>query len=399
MRIFEEINKRITSKPFTYIAGLSLVLLANAGFAQTIKIFPNTVIAYPKTYDNVTLDMSNGSFIIKDKASLTIKNSNIQGTLSKAIPLLFYVEDGKLSMENTQVDVTTKNLTEHPKTQSLEYVMGLGLGNINLAGNTFKIDKLYTAGLLITTSTIPSTGLKITNNYFEKFHGVLYMIASDNALVADNTFKRNSYGQIVMIGNNSKILHNSIFFSGNYRLGNSIDVIDSTNITISKNALFTPTCHGIYVLNSHDMVIDSNRISGGITYAMNVLSNPETVKSPGDEYLTDIIKTYRMNKPVKSGISNNIAITNNTMSQNRFGVAVNDTDMLVIKNNIFVQRFADAEARKFWTNNSVLLQNVTNLTWADNLYKEAYSQEIGGDNSKSSMFVNFPQTGGVTLLK
>jgi parallel beta-helix repeat protein len=396
MSNYEDISKRMTSKTICYSAGLFLMLSTNICFAQTIKIFPNTVIAYPKTYDNVTLDLSHGSFIIKDKASLTIKNSVIHGTLSKDIPVLISVESGKLNMEKNQVDIKTQDLPEHPLTQSLQYVVQVGLGAVNLSGNTFKIDQPYTSGLLITTSSLPSTGFQIKNNFFERFHGVLYLIASDNALVADNTFKNNSYGQIVMIGNNSKIIHNSIFFSGNYRLGNSIDIIDSSNISITKNLLFTPTCHGIYVLNSLDITIDGNRITGGITYAMNVLSNPETI-SKDDAYLTTIIHSYTANHPLKNTMSNRITISNNYMAQNRYGIAVSDIDHLTIKNNYFIQRFTDNESRKFWTNNNVLLQNVTNLSWVGNLYKEAYTQEINGDNSKSSKFVNFPQTGGVVL--
>jgi len=379
-------------KLYGYCIALIALLFTSTGFAEVIKIFPNTVISYPRTYDGVTLDLSHGSFIIRDNATLTIKNSVINGTLSKSNPILFSVETGQLNFDHNQVNVKTDDLPQHPKEQSLQYVIMLGLGSLNLNGSAFQIDSIFTAGLLVTTATIPSSNIKITHNKFERFHGVLYLIASDNALVQDNTFMRNSYGQIVIIGNNDKVIHNTILFSGNYHLGNSIDVIDSNNITISKNLLFTPTCHGIYIMSSHDVVIDSNRISGGITYAMNVLSFPERLDAD-DLYLTKIAANYKM----KNTLSSNIKITNNYMSQNRFGVAASDTDGLTVKNNIFIQRFEDAEARKFWTDNSILLQNITGLVWINNLYKEAYSQAINGDNSHSSSFVVFPQTGGIVF--
>ncbi len=394
MTILSKIKGKAAS--LYYAIGLVLLLLTNTCLAETIKIFPNTVISFPKTYSNVTLDMSHGNFIVKGKASLTIKNCIVQGTLSKETPVLISVENGTLNIDSSQVSIQTVDLPQHPFTQSLQYVVQLGFGNVSFSNSNFKIDQTLTAGLLITTSTTPTTGLKFTNNTFEQFHGVLYLIASDNSLVSDNTFKRNSYGQIVIMGNNSNIIHNYIYFSGNYHLGNSIDILDSSNVSIRRNLLFTPTCHGIYVMNSHTVLIDGNRVSGGITYAVNVLSYPETAKGD-DAYLTDLLHQYRATHNTTQSISNNIIISNNVMSQNRYGIAVSDTDALQVRNNIFIQRFTDAESRKFWTNNAVLLQNVTNLAWTENLYKEAYTQEINGDNSQSGKFVVFPQTGGVVL--
>ena len=372
--------------------GILLSLIASIGNAQTIKIHRNTVITTPTTYENVTLDMSDGSFIIKTNGELKIKRSIINGTLSKDVPILFTIDNGKLNLEKNTVNIITHHLPPHPQTQSLEYVMNITLGGLNIDGNQFNIDNPFTAGLLITTASIPTTDLKFTHNRFERFHGVLYLIASDNSLVADNTFFRNSYGNIVIIGNSGKIIHNSIYFSGNDHLGNSIDVIDSSNITISNNLLFTPTCHGIYIMNSHHLAIEGNNITGGITYAMNILTYPETLEAM-DDYVVKLADSAKL--PNRQ--SGDISITNNFMSQNRYGIAASDTVNLSIKGNYFTQRFNDAESRKFWTNNNVLMQNVTNLSWQDNYYKEAYTQAIDGDNSSSSKFVPFPKTGGVVL--
>lgn len=379
------------------LIGILLLSVTKMAYAETIVIYPNTVVSFSKTYTNVTLDLSKGSFIIKNNAKLTIKNCNIIGTLSIDNPILFNVDTGTLDISNTQANITTLNLPEHPTTQSLQYVITMNQGKLYLNSNTFKIDKSFTAGFAITNANIPTTGFQITNNIFEKFHGVLYLLASDNALISDNMFGNNSYGHIVLISNNSSILRNTIAFSGNDHLGNSMDIIDSSSINIRDNLLLTPTCHGIYVLNSHNLLIDSNRIFGGITYAMNIYTYAETPSNENIKTDNDYIKVLLSTYKLKNTISNNITITNNFMSQNRYGIAASDVDGLVVSNNYFIQRFTDSDSRKFWTDNSNLLKNVTNLTWSNNLYKEAYTQAISGDNSQSNKFVVFPQTGGVVL--
>lgn len=371
--------------------GLLACLAGSASLADTVVVAPHTVIRQNTTFNNVILDMSEGSFILKNHALLTIQNSTIKGTLSIDNPVLINVEDGAVNLQNNQVTVKAIGLKPHPLTQSLQYFMQVGLGSVTMNGNKFSIDKEYTAGFLITSGSVATTGFNITNNFFSQFHGVLYLIASDNAMISNNTFTRNSYGNLVNIGNNNQIIHNTFAFSGNNRLGNAIDVIDSTNTSVRNNILLTPTCHGIYVLNSHGLLIDSNRIMGGITYAMNIYSNPETAKV--DEYLKPVIAKRK----IRNMISNNVTITNNFMSQNRYGLAVSDTDGLVVKNNTFIQRFQDDASRTFWTDNNTLLQNVTHLTWANNFYKEAFTQDILGDNSKSRMIVSFPVSGGVSL--
>jgi parallel beta-helix repeat protein len=390
MEFIHKIQKIIHIK-YYYCLGLLMLLATNTCLAQTIVISPNTVISHSKTYNNVTLDMTNGSFIIKNEATLTINNSIINGNLSEGTPLLINVDKGTLNLSNNQVNIKSIGITPHPTTQSLQYVIQVAMGGLSMTGNSFQIDQPFTAGLVITTASIPTTGINITNNNFERFHGVVYLLGTDQATISGNTLVKNTYGNLVIIGSNSKIVNNTIYFSGNNRLGNSIDVIDSNDVIVSNNMIFTPTCHGIYVFNSRDITLDSNRISGGITYGMNILSYPETLTS--DEYLTNLIRNHKFNNL----ISSNITVTNNYMSQNRYGIAVSDVDTLTVQNNIFIQRFEDNDARKFWTNNNALLQNVTNLTWLNNQYKEAFSQEENGNNSNSNSLVPFPQSGGVSF--
>lgn len=368
---------------------LSGLLLSCMSYATTIVIAPNTIIDQTMTYSNSTLDMSHGSFLIKNHAKLTLANCTVQGTLSSTNPVLFNVESGDLDFQNNTFNIKAVGITPHPLTQSLQYVMQIGSGAVKLKGNAFQIDQSYTAGLLITSSSDYTTGFQITDNKFTNFHGVLYLINSDDALVQNNLLANNSYGNIVMVGNNSKIVNNVVMFSGNNHLGNSIDLINSNNMLVSNNQLLTPTCHGIYMINSHNVTIDNNKISGGITYAVNVYTYPETSELAYLGGLTSVRKS--------NGVSNNITITNNYMAQNRYGVAASDVDNLIVSNNYFVQRFMTDEARLFWTNNDVLLKNVTHLTWTNNLYKEAFTQENDGDNSRTKYFVTFPQSAGVRI--
>lgn len=367
-----------------------LLLINNVCFATTIIINPNTVISTSKIYNNVTLDLSNGSFIIKNNATLTINDCQINGTLSDTNPVLITVDNGKLVLTNNTVNIATQNINPHPTTLSSNYVIKIAMGSVDIQENRFTIDKLFTAGLLITTSSIPTSDFKIIDNKFENFHGVLYLLNTDNALVSDNDFLINTYGNIVMIGSNSQITKNTILFAGYDSLANSIDIIDSDNILVRGNLLYTTSCHGINILNCSNLIIDGNRISAGYTYGVNILKFPAKLEHA---YLTKILVDHRMSHTTNT----NITISNNYLSQNRFGLAARSVDGLIVTDNYFIQRFTDNTARKFWTDNINLLINVSNLTWTGNLYKEAYSQDVSGDNSKSKFFVPFPQTGGVSL--
>jgi parallel beta-helix repeat protein len=393
MKFMNILSQHFKPSAFSITSALILSLTAGSSFAQTITIHRNTLIITPTTYNNVTLDMSDGSFIIKTGGALTVKNSVINGTLSKDVPILFTVDNGKLNLDNNKVKIKTLGLPQDPFKQSLQHVMNITLGSLDINANKFSIDKEFSAGFLVTTASIPTTGLKITNNRFKGFHGVLYLISSDKSLVSGNTFLRNSYGQIVIIGNDSKVINNRIYFAGNDHLGNAMDIINSNNITINNNILFTPTCHGIYVLNSSNLFIDNNTITGGLTYAMNIYTSPETVTEI-DDYVAKIASGLKF----KNLQTNNIRITHNYMTQNRYGIAISDADHIFIKGNYFLQRFEDAATRKFWTNNDVLFINVTNVTWVKNWYKEAFTQTMdNAENGISEKFVVFPKSGGVVL--
>ncbi len=379
-------------KIFIYLIGFIVLMLTRISCAEEIVVIePNTIISKPTVYNNVTLEMTNGSFVVNNKATLIIDNCIIKGTLSKNNPVLITLENGNVYLKNNRGKIKSSGIIDHPESQSLYHVIQVSRGLVEMENNYFSVNNPFKVGLLITDPSIATTNYKIINNKFEKFHGVLYLLNSNDSLIKDNTFLTDTYGNIVTIGKNINILNNSIYFSGNNHLGNSMDIIDSDNVTLSKNQLYTPTCHGIYILNSRGVVIDQNYITGGITYAMTVLTNPETLDPL--EYVSKIVGNYKM----KHRSANNITITNNYMAQNRYGIAATEVDKLTVKDNIFVQRFKDQTSRTFWTDNNILLKDVTTLTWTNNLYKEAFSQKIDGNNSQSAHFVTFPSSGGVIL--
>lgn len=383
---------------------LAVILLMVSPLSYAVVIIaPNTIINTSTTYSNDTLDLTNGSFIVKNNATLTIENCTIIGTISNANPTLINVEKGILELKNNDVQLTAAGITPHPQTQSLHYMMMFGQAQATIVGNKFKIAQIFSAGLLINDIIVGSKNIQVLNNTFENFHGVLYLLNANNITIDGNVFKANSYGNIVLVGTKGVINGNKIYFSGRKELGNAMDILDSENMMITNNVIFTPTCHGIYIIQSENVLIDGNTVTGGITYAMSILSeivfkgkNAEKLKlEDKDNYALKLV-TSLGKKSFAHRNPQNIVITNNVMGQNRYGIAAYHVDNLTVSDNYFTQRFDDAASRKFWTDNSVLLQNVTGLTWTNNIYQEAFTQINGGDNSMV-YFVEFPATGGVVL--
>lgn len=357
-------------------------------------ILPNTIISTPTTYSNTTLDMSHGNFIVKNGATLTIENSTIDGTLSGVNPSLISVELGELKLIKNQVNITAPTVSQNPKGEASFYAIRMGRSTLTLRGNTFVTDQPYTVGLLSTSVILPTKNISIINNSFEKFHGVLYLLNAHTATIDNNSFKLNSSGQIVLVGENAAITNNSLYFPGTDQLGDAIDVIASKNVNVIKNQIFTPTSIGIAITLSHDVLLDNNVITGGITYAINILSY--SALKIKNNFSAKIIE--KLDKSVFHNLSStsDITIRNNYLGQNRYGLTAVDVQNLIVENNFFTQRFEDAEKRKFWTNNDILLKNIIGLTWVNNYYKEAFTQVNGGDNSMTQ-FVPFPVSGGVVL--
>lgn len=372
---------------------IGLLILFWGGSVYADVIGPNTIISTSTTYSNTTLDMSHGNFIVRNGAMLTIENCTINGTISPENPILISVELGSIKLINNQVAITSTGISPNPKLEANYYAIKLGRASGQISGNAFIVDKQFTVGLLTTSSILPARNLIITGNSFQNFHGVLYLLNSSNTIIDNNILRLNSSGNIVVVGNKSKITNNYIYFSGLNQLGDGIDLVGAEEVTIAKNSIFTPTSVGIAVVLSRHIVLDGNVITGGITYGINLYSNTD-LSDPNIFAGKILAKLNR--KLILRSATEDITIRNNALGQNRYGIAATDVQNLAVVNNYFTQRFDDAASRKFWTDNNILLKNVTGLVWDNNLYKEAFTQVNGGDNSMTQI-VPFPASGGVVL--
>jgi hypothetical protein len=386
-----ESKKKFISKWLFRWVGLLLFLSSCSVYAEVIA--HNTIISTPTTFSNTTLDMSHGNFIVKNGASLTIENSTINGTVSPDNPTLISVELGSIKLINNQVAITSVGIEPDPKLEADYYAIKVGRASGQISANSFIVDKQFTVGFFTTSSILPARNFTISGNSFQNFHGVLYLLNSSNTIIDNNVLRLNSSGNIVVVGNKSKITNNYIYFSGLNQLGDGIDLIGAEEVTVAKNNLFTPTSVGIAIVLSRNILLDSNIITGGITYGINIYTNSDMADS--NKFAGRILA--RLNKKlILQSTNESITIRNNALGQNRYGIAATDVSNLVVVNNYFTQRFDDAASRKFWTDNNILLKNVIGLVWQDNLYKEAFTQVNGGDNSMTQI-VPFPASGGVVL--
>jgi parallel beta-helix repeat protein len=192
------------------------------------------------------------------------------------------------------------------------------------------------------------------------------------------------------VGDNNTINDNEILLSGRDELGNAIDILGSDHCKITNNNIVTATCRGIFIVSSSNCFVDNNIITGGITWGIRILSSTQPLD--GDDYA--IYLCHKRN--IALADTHDITISNNIMTQNRYGLSAINVDKLTVDGNYFSQRFEDAAQRLFWTDNAILLDNVTDLVWTNNFYKEAFTQVNGGDNSHTQIVV-FPSTGGVVI--
>src|SRR5438093_627115 len=99
-----------TKLQFSIFIAFLLLVTCQISYAATVVIGPNTVISSPQVYSNVTLKMTNGSFVIKNKATLKIENCVIDGHISKNNPTLFTLEDGNLTLKNSTANIKAVGL-------------------------------------------------------------------------------------------------------------------------------------------------------------------------------------------------------------------------------------------------------------------------------------------------
>ncbi len=373
---------------------LSFVLLNETCLAKTIVLNGKTIINQPTSYENVDLDLSNGYFHIIDNATLKIKNSEIKGTISASNPYFINVSNGNVILENNIFNVQTRDIESTPKKSPYYKVIHVKQGKLSMIGNDFSIDKPFTVALLM-TERIPTSDFIIKNNKVYNFHGGFMLSNTSNAFVAGNLLSNVSVTNLFTLnGHENTFTNNIILFSGNNNIGNGVDIIDSDNVLLNKNYISFGSCYSVVILRSRNILIDNNRIIGGITHAIYITSTIGLTDSFNTPF---IVLDYEDNKKPETYQNKNITITNNYFGQNRFGIAAINVNNLYVKGNVFIQRFTNNNSRQFWTNTDNLFNDVINLTWENNIYKEAFVQSIKESNNISLKYVSYPSRGGVIL--
>ncbi len=370
------------------IATFSFFMI-NHAFANVV-ITGNQNINTATTYNNTTLDMSNGRFTINTGGTLTIQNSTINVTISPSNPFFTAMTNGSLVMNNNIVNVTVSGITPNPNSQSLYPIMPIQQGSVNLNGNTFTTDTDFTVSLL-QTNVPATTNFSITNNTIKHFHGGLYLNNSSNATVSGNTFWNVSFSNIYNSGQLNNFNNNIFYFPGNLRLGDAIDLINATGVNIQNNIISSSSNYGIYIMGGQNISIDNNKIVDGLSYGISIPTS--SLQKVNNKSLAQLLSKKKLTLLSNS----NIVINNNYISLNRYGLSGGVINQLIVTGNTFIQRFSDSSIRQYWTNNDILLPSASNVTWANNLYKEAFTQDVPGDNSNALSFVTFPQHGGVFI--
>jgi len=375
-----------------YLAALFLLLLSQCSFAANpIVITGNQIITTPTTYNNAVLDLSNGRFTINAGGSLTIQNSTVNVTISPTNPSFVTVNSGSLTLKNNTVTTTVNGITPNPYMMSIYPLMQIQQGSVDIETNNLIVTTPYVVSLL-STGTTTTTGLHISNNTIKNFHGGIYLMNSNSAIIDDNNFSNVSFANIFNAGSLNEIKRNIFTFPGNLMYGDAIDVVNAAGGNISENIISSGSGYGIMIMGGKNLFIENNKITDGVTHAI-FIQTPNSVYIKSSKILSQVLKHYKA--PLIA--NRNIVIANNYLALNRYGIAGGEVDKLIVTDNMFIQRFSDSSIRQYWTNNDVLLPLASNVTWLNNLYKEAFTQEVPGDNSASLQFVTYPEHGGVYL--
>lgn len=386
------IFKVSAKNPYLLIIGLVLIMMSKLAFAQTIVISGNQTINKPVSYDNVTLDMSNGSFTVVKSGKLQITNSVVNVTISAANPFFATLNQGSLILKGNTFNVIASGIMPNPSAQALYNLIQVTRGTLNIEANQFMVDKAFSVGFIKTNPSFNTQGFQILQNKIQNFHGGIYLYNSSLAEVDDNSFENVSFANIFNFGNMNNYKRNIFSFPGNLDLGDAIDIINSDTIIIRDNIISSSSNYGIFIMGGQNLFIQNNKITDGLSYGI-FIQTPQPVIQSKNKYLAQLLGKYKMTFLLNNAIS----ITNNYFEQNRYGLAGEEIQNLTVTDNIFIQRFNDNASRQHWTDNTVLLPSATNVTWLNNSYKEAFTQDNEGDNSQALDIVPFPASGGVSL--
>jgi len=374
----------------TIYAILILLSVQTTAFAAII-IHGNQVINTPTTYNNVTLDLTDGRFTVVTGGTLTIQNSIVNMTVSPTNPFFIALNNGGINLANNTINVKVSGIAQNGDIAALYQLINITQGNVNVSNNTVSIDTPFTVSFL-TTQSGATNGFNINSNSMTNFHGGLYLNNSSGALVNGNTFSNVSFSNIYFSGGLGKFTNNTFMFPGNLHMGNAYDIVNADGVTISNNIITSGSDYGISLTGVSNVFIENNKITDGRLFAI-IINTASLHEVRKNKYLSKLVPM----KKLKMTSNDNIVISNNYFGQNRYGIIAGIVDTLIITNNLFLQRFNDSSTRQYWTDNTNLLPAVNNLIWSSNTYKEAFTQDNEGDNTPSLQFVTFPAQGGVFI--
>jgi len=378
-------------KSLSLSIGILSLITSSLASAQVINLKDSQIINTPTSYNYAVLNMTSG-FTIKKGGVLDIENSTINVTISPTNPFFIYMQTGALILKNDVINVTAENINIDHKDQSLYQLLKIDKGLLTADNNQFTVNQPFTVGFLTTNQNFTTTGFNISNNSINNFHGGLYLFNSNQAEVDNNFFANVSLSNVFDMGTMSNYKGNIFEFPGNLSTGNAFDLVDSNNLTISDNIIESSSSFGILITGCQDLKIDNNKMTDGLSYGIYIqTANNNAIKK--DKVLASLAANHKLQMMDNS----NITISNNYFGQNRYGIAGGVVDNLKVTNNTFIQKFSDSASRQFWTNNDILLPSATNIKWTGNLYKEAFTQEVPGNNDIAKQFVVFPATDGVAM--
>ncbi len=192
--------------------------------------------------------------------------------------------------------------------------------------------------------------VEIHENNIKHFHGAIYVQDAESH-ISNNTLFRNSFGNIVVSGQDSLIEHNTILYAGNGTSGDGITVSDIQDTIIRQNTLFAGSCYGIAIMgyDAQNISVDGNIISDGITSGI---------------YLTRLDESWAGNK--------NISVTNNIITNNLgWGLFADQADGLKIEGN---QLHGNLD--KSLENQLLISREVQNLSMGSNFLSYEFPDDI-----------------------
>lgn len=158
---------------------------------------------------------------------------------------------------------------------------------VHLVDNSFTAEAMYTArlmldlpdqgqfgpGLKFGAATSTKKNWRIERNLIQGFHEALSLSESENGVIAHNTLRLNSFGNIFVSGVRLRIEANTILFPGAGTSGDGITVSNVRDLHLVRNHIFYGTCYGVWFCGTAEsVVIEDNIIASGITSGINLQS-------------------------------------------------------------------------------------------------------------------------------